>query len=505
MPVIPKVPVRRALATTGLAAALVLGVGLGASAAPTLTSIAKASLSSGGTQGDGSNWMTGQAVSADGRYIVFASESTTLVTGDTNGASDIFLRDTVAGTTVRVSEAPGGVEANGTNTEAVISADGAWVAFSSFANNLVAGDTNGLLDIYLYEVATGAIALISVDSAGVQGNSTSTTPSISSDGRYIAFPSLSNNLIASDTNGTYDVFVRDRVNGTTTRVSIADDESEANGQSSDPAVSADGAYVAFTSFATNLVGAGSDTNGSGDVFRRDIAGGTTVRVSVPTGGGQANSNSAVDAGGISSNGSRIVFTSTATNLGPDVDFDDDVFVRDMTAATTTLVSVATDGTTGDLFAEKGVISADGRVVAFTSYSTNVVPGYSTGFGDVYLHELDTAETTIVSLGAAGVAGNDSSYSPSMSGDATRVAFVSYASNLVAGDTNGFDDTFLSTLTYPTPVGGGGGSSGGALLPPTGPDAVAAALAGTLATGLIVVGVVAIAVAGRRPAGRHASR
>jgi Tol biopolymer transport system component len=184
-------------------------------------------------------------VSADGRYVAFHSEATNLVAGDTNGSEDVFVRDRVTGTTERVSIATGGAEGNGHSSAESISADGRFVAFESQASNLVSGDTNGQADIFVRDRQTGTTERVSRATSGAQGNSLSGGPAISADGRFVAFLSFSTNLVPGDTNGHYDIFVRDRLNGTTERVSVATGGTQADGDSYSPAISADGRYVAF--------------------------------------------------------------------------------------------------------------------------------------------------------------------------------------------------------------------------------------------------------------------
>jgi Tol biopolymer transport system component len=220
------------------------------------------------------------SISNDGDYVAFTSLATNLIapTNDTNGIRDIFVRNDIAGTTVRVSVATNGAQATSTSIgsyEPEITPDGRFVVFYSYANNLVAGDTNNLADVFLRDRDTdedgifdevGAVSTtrVSVGPGGVQANGESSYPSISADGRYIAYQSTASNLVVGDTNGVSDIFVYDRQTNTTTRVSVALDGTQANGASSNPDISYDGSYVAFESTATNLVP--NDTNGVSDVF-----------------------------------------------------------------------------------------------------------------------------------------------------------------------------------------------------------------------------------------------
>ena len=286
----------------------------------------RVSISTRGTQADGSSFGPA-AISASGRYIAFSSSATNLVAGTTGG---VFVRDRVAGTTTLVSVATSGAKAVG--GEPAISADGRYVAFISEASNLVAGDTNERPDVFVRDRVRGTTTRASVATDGTQGSLNSLQPSISANGRYIAFGSIASNLVAGDTNGIVDVFVRDRVAGTTTRVNISTRGAQTAHTDPDtmledselPTISADGRYVAFLSGAGNLVDC--DTNGIVDVFVRDRVRGTTTRVSVATRGAQANQRSSEPA--ISANGRYVAFSSDASNLvRGDTNGSSDVFVR----------------------------------------------------------------------------------------------------------------------------------------------------------------------------------
>ena len=263
-----------------------------------------------------------------------------------------------------------------------ISADGRYVAFSSMASNLVTGDTNGDTDVFVHDRSTGDTTRVSVDSSATQGNDHSHEPSISADGRYVAFSSMASNLVTGDTNGATDIFVHDRTTGTTTRVSVDSSATQGNDHSYEPSISADGRYVAFWSDASNLVT--GDTNGLKDVFVHDRSTGTTTRVSVDSGGNQGNNYSCAPS-----------------------------------------------------------ISSDGRYVAFYSIASNLVTGDTNGDVDVFVHNRSTDTTTRVFLDSSGTQSNGHSYSPSISADGRYVAFYSYATNLVSGDTNGVRDIFVT--------------------------------------------------------------
>lgn len=280
------------------------------------------SVSSDAIQGnDGSDR---QSISADGRYVAFTSGASNLVPGDTNGRRDVFVRDNVAGTTARVSVAADGSQADADSYYTAISGDGRYVAFASDASNLVPDDTNGRIDVFVRDIAAGTTARVSVGSDGSQADGHSEWPQISGDGRYVAFFSGASNLVPDDTNWKADVFVHDNVTGSTTRVSVGSDGTQGDADSDRPSISSDGRYVAFSSNASNLVP--GDTNGSTDVFVRDVVAATTTRVSVNSDGSQAEGNSRQPS--ISSDGRYVAFSSSASNLVVgDTNWAPDVFVH----------------------------------------------------------------------------------------------------------------------------------------------------------------------------------
>jgi Tol biopolymer transport system component len=220
------------------------------------------SVSSSGVQANGDSLET-PSISADGRYVAFESAASNLVAGDTNGSRDIFVRDRTSNTTTLVSVGLSGAQSDGVSTTPSISADGRFVAFTSNATNLVAGDTNSAYDIFVRDTTANTTTRVSVSTSGAEANNSSYRPSISADGRYVAFDSLASNLISGDTNSTYDIFVRDTTANTTTRISVGPADVEGNGISLNASISADGRHVVLTSNATNLVT--GDTNSAYDI------------------------------------------------------------------------------------------------------------------------------------------------------------------------------------------------------------------------------------------------
>ncbi|MCB2188666.1 MAG: hypothetical protein KQJ78_19785 [Deltaproteobacteria bacterium] len=367
----------------------------------------------------------GPAISGYGEVVVFPSLADNLVAGDTNGLFDVFRRDRVHGTITRVSVASDGAEGNGNSYSGGVTGDGRYVAFDSQASNLVAGDNNGAWDVFVHDASTGATTRVSVDSAGNEGDANSGTASISADGRYVAFESVATNLVAGDTNGFFDIFVHDRVTGATTRVSVDTAGNQSNGDSYNAQISADGRWVAFESGATNLVA--GDTNGHWDVFVHDRLNATTIRVSLGPGGVQADNDCLNPA--ISGDGAYVTYDSGATNLvAADTNGFYDVFVYDRAAATTTRVSVDSAGAQGNGDSSYPTITADGRRVGFESQATNLVAGDTNNAWDVFLHDQATAATTRVSLSSAGAQGDADSGSAALALDGSTIAFGSTASN-----------------------------------------------------------------------------
>lgn len=400
------------------------------------------------TAPDSDSMQTG--ISGSGRYIAFRSYATNLVANDNNNSNDIFVYDRVANSLKRVSVTSAGAEGNNASGNPAISSDGFSVAFNSFADNLkpaAVADTNSADDVFLFNRKSNLQQLISFAVGGTStGNGSSTNPSVSADGRLVAFESSASNLIASDGNGaTSDIFVRDSKSNGIWLISKAYNGAAANGPSSNPAISADGRYVAYVSYASNLVN--PDTNALPDIFVYDRLLNYTRRVSVETlSGNQADGGSSHPA--ISSDGRYIAFNSSATNLvgiGNDNNGFNDVFVYDRVNATTRMVSVDPAGNEAD--GPSGVyngvvsISADGRFVAFDSDAGNLVAGDSNSLTDVFVRDLVSNKTTLASVANDGQLGNSISEDAGISADGRFVSFASNATNFTANGYAG-SDVFL---------------------------------------------------------------
>lgn len=377
------------------------------------------------------------SVSDNGRYVAFTT-SAPLVEGDVNSAIDIFLRDTVTGITTIVSVSSEETFANGNSVNPHISADGRYVVFESAATNLVTEPQGPYRNIFIRDTVAGTTRLVSVPRSGMQEYAAAQEPSMSADGRYVAFHTLSD-LVSGDINGRWDVFVRDMLTNTTEIVSVSSSEEQGNSFSQFPAISPDGRYVAFESDASNLVS--DDWNGQQDLFLRDLQAGTTILISVDSGGNLANASSGGPS--VSANGRYVAFSSWASNLTyGDTNLQPDVFVRDVLSGTTTRVSVHSNGTGGDSGSEGPSISADGRYIVFYSFATNLVSGDANNQPDVFMRDTLLATTTLASVDSTGTQGNSSSSGPSISPDGMAVAFTSWSTNLVSGDSNDSYDVFV---------------------------------------------------------------
>jgi len=395
------------------------------------------SLTSDGNLGNGVS--VDPSISGTGRYVAFQSDSSNQIAGDTNGKNDIFVFDRQTRSLTRISTSTGGSEGNDHSYEPSISADGRYVAFQSYANNLVPNDTNGTRDIFVHDRFNATTERISVDSNGNQANSESMYPSISADGRYVAFGSWANMLVSNDTNGRYDIFVHDRQAKTTERVNVSSDGSQSNQASGHPSISADGRYVAFQSKASNLVD--GDTNGVYDIFVHDRNTRMTERVSIASDGTESNNNSNRPC--ISGGGRFVAFGSSADNLAPgDAGFGYDIFVFDRQTRTTERISNASDNS-GRTEPWDLSISSNGEYVLFVSGSGDLVADDTNGYFDIFVYDRQSGSTERISIASDGTQANAWSGMPSISADGMFTTFYSLASNLVPNDTNWKEDVFVA--------------------------------------------------------------
>jgi Tol biopolymer transport system component len=413
----------------------------------------RVSVSGSGSQANGGT-VGRPAISADGNLVAFASAATNLVPGVTSGQDNVYARNRSTGATVLISVTPKGSEPNGSSSNPDVSADGRYVAFQTNATNLVPGVNAG--GIVVFDTATGTTTLASVAGKSKPASGSSENPSISDDGRYVAFqsndPSLAQGLKPSG-NPPY-IYVRDLVAQKTLLASVNSAGKPVGNFSENPVISGNGRYVAFQS--ANVDGT---INGTSDVFVHDLQTGSTTLVSVDSAGNPANRGDATDPS-ISSDGRYIAFDAAAQTLVPnDTNSAQDVFVHDMLTGQTARVSVDSAGNqangSSDLVSTGPEISADGSHVTFDSAATNLVAGDTNTCTldvynfpaagqcpDVFVHDLQTGTTTRVSVDSNGNQADGWSNDPAIDADGSAVAFLSNATNLVPNDTNGAPDTFV---------------------------------------------------------------
>jgi Tol biopolymer transport system component len=438
----------------------------------------RVSLATGGGQANAGSGVASwrPAISADGNLVAFDSTATNLVPGATSRQDDVYLRSRSGAAIELVSATSTGSEPNGPSSQPDLSGDGRYVAFHTAATNLVPGGIAA--GVVVLDRVTHTVTAVSM--AGKKG-ADGQDPSISDDGRYVAFESTSADL-ASGASGAKSgtstsgvavagtiasfIYVRDLVKQKTILVSV-DSSGKAAGPSFDPAISADGRYVAFDSRAPLVA---DDTNAAPDVYVYDLQTGSMVRVSVDSGGGQGRGN--YFAPSISSDGRYVAFDAATPLSAADTNGEQDVYVHDMLTGQTTRVSVDSAGNQADghsdLFSLGAVqdagpesagpqISGDGRYVAFESAAANLVAGDTNTctFGDagfpgagqcpdVFVHDLETGATTRVSVDSNGGQADGPSGDPAIDADGSAVAFLSAAINLVAGDTDNAQDVFVHT-------------------------------------------------------------
>jgi Tol biopolymer transport system component len=332
----------------------------------------RVSVDSSGVQADDESLFP--SLSSDGRFVVFESAATNLVPGDANQTYDVFRIDRATGAVTRVSVGPAGVEADSISEISRaqgMSSDGTIIVFTSAGDNLVVNDLNGVHDVFVRDTLSGSTVRASVDSSGLEADQMSFGAVISADGNVVAFESSATNLVSGDTNGVVDIFVHDRVSGVTERVSIDSAGTEADSESSRPSISADGRFVAFASTATNLVS--GDNNSKRDIFVRDRLLATTDCVSVNPAGKSGDDVS--DSPSISGDGLRVAFQSAATNLVTgDTNAVVDVFVRDRISNTTSRCSVDSAGAQASGRSEFPEMSPRGGLVMFSSHASDLVSG-----------------------------------------------------------------------------------------------------------------------------------
>lgn len=367
----------------------------------------------------------------------------------------------VKGDTARVSVDSSGVEGLGLSGRPALSGNGRFVAFESDAPNLVAGDGNGARDIFVHDRFDGTTVRVSVASGGREASGDSFHPAISGGGRYVVFSSMASDLVLGDTNGVEDVFLHDLETGITTRLSVSSSGEEGGGASREPDISDDGSRVAFSTLASNLVS--GQIGNHEDVVVRDLGSGAYYLASAALTGLSGNGDSRRPS--LSGDGTRVGFDSAARNLiDDDTNFHVDVFVRELDAGTTFRASESSWGTQGNGDSTRASLSLTGRYVAFQSKANSIDFADVGVYDDIFRHDSASSETWLVSVVESGESGNLFSMGPAISSDGRYVAYQSWASDLVQGDHNGDYDAFvwddLLRVTQRASVDSGGGQGQG---------------------------------------------
>jgi Tol biopolymer transport system component len=421
---------------------------LGLPAAAQSTSLVSAKSSGAQVPEDSESGLWGPALSDDGRWAGFESFSDALVAGDGNQALDVFLRDMHSGALRLVSETPSGTSGNNSSSGQSLSADGTLAAFVTLALDLTpasANDANGFFDVLVRDLVSGAYTPVTRLPNGVWSDKGGFDAEISADGKWVAFSSRSTNLVATPP-GTNElqVYVRELSSGAFERVSVDGAGNSGLGENAYCSISGDGLIVAFASKAANLVP--GDTNGARDVFVRDRVAGVTSRVSVATGGGQAHGESAVPH--VSRDGRYVAFSSTAPDLvAGDMNGKGDVFVHDLQTGVTTRALMALGGLEPDDHSGAGYLSADGRYLSVNSRAANLYAGDQPGTDEVFRLDRSTGELHRCTTDTLGVAGMNINFGgpAAVSADGRFVLFESTLTQLVPVDANGARDVFLRDL------------------------------------------------------------
>ncbi|MDO9180711.1 MAG: cadherin-like domain-containing protein, partial [Agitococcus sp.] len=387
----------------------------------------------------------GGVFSADGTQVLFDSNASNLVADDTNDVYDVFVKDIKTGEITRISTDATGKQANGESFGVVFSADGTKVLFESVASNLVANDNNEKIDVFLKDLKTGEITLVSANGSAEGFNGNSYAVALSADGTKVLFNSDANNAAISDTNNVTDAFIKDLTTGEITRVSTDSGDKEVQGSAIVAVgMSADGTKVLLQSNSANLVF--GDNNDAYDVFLKDLKTGAVTRVSTNYEDTESNGNS--EGYAISADGTQVLFDSDADNL---VDGDTnrayDVFVKNIETGVVTRVSTNPDGSEANGASFGGTFSADGTKVLLSSEATNLAPNDENSTQDVFVKDLTTGEILRVSSDDKGSAANGLSDGYGLSADGQQILFTSDATNLVLNDGNRASDVFISTLAY----------------------------------------------------------
>jgi Tol biopolymer transport system component len=401
-----------------------------------------ASTSDDGVKGNGNSELP--VLTPGATVVAFFSYATNLDPDDTDTLADVYVKDLLTGDLTLVSTSDEGVKGNGDSmSRGAVSDDGTKVAFFSQATNLDPADTDALADVYVKDLVTGDLTLVSSSDDGIKGNKRSFGPILSADGTKAGFYSWATNLDPTDPDQLSDIYVKDITTGDLTLASTSDQGIKGNDDSySRGAMSADGSILAFWSRATNLDPA--DPDGIADIFVKNLITGDIALASTSSDGVKGNAASYGQR--LSADGDTLAFHSDATNLHPaDTDELDDVFVKDLLTGELTLASTSDEGVKGDGESEEPSLSADGSIVAFYSEAGNLDPADGDELDDVFVKDLLTGELTLASTSDEGVKGDGGSSYPRLSADGTVVAFHSEATNLDPSDMDAVEDVYVKVL------------------------------------------------------------
>jgi len=386
-------------------------------------------------------------ISADGRFVAFSSNADNLVAGDTNGYWDVFVRDRFLNITERVSISTSGQEGNHHSKEPSISADGRYVVFTSFASNLVEGGVpSGQPQLYVRDRFLGTTELVSISPDGNPGDGWSQSGSINANGRFVTFISSSTNLMASATDGKCEVFVRDLVLNISERVSISNDGSISGGCGWPPSISGDGRFVAFVSWAP--LDCVDDLWANLFVHDRQLK--TTTRIAQQFHWDEGMSY--IYQTSLSGDGRYLAFVNRPSIIYGRPDFDDpnfwnyfnpNIFVLDRASGNIKMVSVSDSGEWSNYESMEPSISSDGRYLVFTSYANNLVVGDDNDAPDIFICDLQSSTIQRVFDSPSIYEGLD--FNPSLSDAGNYLVFNFNADNLVVGDSNGNTDVFIHTF------------------------------------------------------------
>jgi hypothetical protein len=394
-----------------------------------------ASVNNSGNGQGGNDDSDNMSISKDGRYIAFTSWASNLVPGDTNSKNDVFVRDLQNNTTTRVSVSSSGVQANNNSQHPHMSPGGRYVVFASQATNLIDSSTQSRLHVYVHDLHNNTTDMVDVTSSGSESNGSGNDPVISEDGRFISFSSYGTDLVANDTNTKNKIFVKDRTLGTTKLISVATNGGATNDSSYSPSMSCDGAFLTFISYASNLTA--NDTNGVMDVFLSSRVGAeyiTNLTESASVGTGSAE---------ISCNGSYVGLATEGILVATDTDTQLDAYVYERINDVYERINISSSGTLSNADVNSTPsVTDDGRHAIFSTPATNM--GFmSGGVGQVYIRDRVGGTTELLSRNTSAQTGNSSSNAGTITPSGSRATFSSFATNLVTSDTNNKLDIFVA--------------------------------------------------------------